>query len=140
MYSRILVGYDGSDGARSALRQAVELAKTVGAQLSSISVEEHLPRYAASVSEIKGAKEQIDAYFRTLTKEARDYAAMQGVELDTLVRQGHEVESIVGAARDGNFDLLVIGYHGQSGILGRVLGSTAQSVVRLAPCSVLLAK
>lgn len=44
------------------------------------------------------------------------------------------------AARDGTFDLLIIGYHGHSVIFERVLGSTAQSIVRHAPCSVLLAK
>ena len=38
------------------------------------------------------------------------------------------------------FDLLIIGHHGHSAILERVMGSTAQSLVRLAPCSVLLAK
>ena len=140
MYRRILVAYDGSDGARAALRHGVELAKTLGARLSSISVEEHLPHYAASLSEVKAAKEDIDAYFRRLTKEARDYAAIHGVDLDVMVRQGHEVEEIVAAARDGTFDLLILGYHGHSVIFERVLGSTAQSVVRHAPCSVLLAK
>lgn len=140
MYSRILVAYDGSHGARAALRHGVALAKTLGAALSSISVEEHLPHYAASISEVKAAKEDIDAYFHRLTKEAHDYAALQGVALDVLVRQGHEVEEIVKAARDGAFDLLIVGYHGHSVIFERVLGSTAQSIVRHAPCSVLLAK
>jgi nucleotide-binding universal stress UspA family protein len=140
VYKRILVAYDGSEGARAALRHGVELAKALGAELSSVSVEEHLPHYAASISEVKGAKEEIDAYFHRLAKEARDYAAMQGVDLDVLIRQGHEVEEIVKVARDGAFDLLIIGYHGHSFIFERFMGSTAQSIVRLAPCSVLLAK
>ena len=38
------------------------------------------------------------------------------------------------------FDLLVIGYHGHSRIFERAMGSTAQSIVRLAPCPVLVAK
>jgi nucleotide-binding universal stress UspA family protein len=141
MFRRILVAYDGSEGARAALRRGVELAKALGAELYSISVEEHLPHYAASISEVKAAKEQIDEYFGTLTKQARDQAALAGVELETVIRQGHEVETIVTMAKDGKFDLLVIGYHGHSGIFGRShLGSTAQSIVRLAPCPVLLAK
>ena len=57
-----------------------------------------------------------------------------------LVRQGHEVEEIVTAAREGRFDLLVIGHHGHSRIFERTMGSTAQSIVRLAPCPVLVAK
>lgn len=140
MYRRILVAYDGSEGARAALKQGIALAKALTAELATILVEEHLPHYAASISEVKAAKEEIDAHFRSLEKEARDLAALSGVELETIVRQGHEVETIVNIAKDGQYDLLVVGYHGHSQIYGRIMGSTAQSIVRLAPCSVLLAK
>jgi nucleotide-binding universal stress UspA family protein len=140
MYSRILVAYDGSEGARAALGQGIELAKALNAELSCVLVEEHLPHYAASLSEVKAAKEQIDDHFHTLAKQARDLAALSGLDMETLLRQGHEVETIVTTAKDGQFELLVIGYQGHSAIFGRIMGSTAQSIVRLAPCSVLLAK
>jgi len=140
MYERILVAYDGSGGARAALRQGIELAKLLGAELHSVSVEEHLPHYSAAISEVKATKEEIDEYFRALTKQARDLAATSGVEMETAIRQGHEVEEIVRMAKEGDFQLLILGYHGHSGIFGRIMGSTAQSIVRLAPCSVLLAK
>lgn len=140
MFKRILVAYDGSEGARAALRRGIELAKALGAELYSISVEEHLPHYAASISEVKAAKEEIDEYFHALTKQARDQAALSGVELETVIKQGHEVETIVTMAKEGRFDLLVIGYHGHSRIFERTMGSTAQSLVRLAPCPVLVAK
>lgn len=140
MFQRILVAYDGSEGSRIALRRALELGGALQATVATISVEEHLPYYAASLSEVKGAKEQIDEHFRTLTKQARDAALLSGMEIDTIVRQGHEVESIVAAAKEGTYDLLVIGYHGHSGIFGRSMGSTAEAIVRFAPCPVLLAK
>jgi nucleotide-binding universal stress UspA family protein len=140
MFRKILIAYDGSDGARAALRIGVGLAKSVGAEVHSISVEEHLPHYAVSIGEIQEAKDRVDEYFRVLTKEARDQAALNGVELQTVVRQGHEVEMIVSYAKEGAFDLLLAGYHGHSRIFERVMGSTAQSIVRLSPCSVLLAK
>ena len=140
MYRRILVAYDGSEGARAALKQGIALAKALNAELSCALVEEHLPHYAASISEVKAAKEEIDEHFRTLAKQARDLAALGGIDMETIVRQGHDVETIVTIAKDGQFKLLVIGYHGHSAIFGRIMGSTAQSIVRLAPCSVLLAK
>ena len=140
MYKRILVAYDGSDGARAALKQGVALAKVVGAEIAAILVEEHLPHYAASISEVKAAKDEIDEHFRVLAKQAHDAAGLSGVDMETIVRQGHEVETIVNTAKDGQYDLLVVGYHGHSKIYGRIMGSTAQSIVRLAPCSVLLAK
>jgi nucleotide-binding universal stress UspA family protein len=140
MFRKILVAYDGSDGAKAALRVGMGLAKSLGAEVHSISVEEHLPQYAVSIGEIQEAKDRVDGYFRVLTKEARDQAALNGVELQTVVRQGHEVEMIVNYAKEGAFDLLLAGYHGHSRIFERVIGSTAQSIVRLSPCSVLLAK
>jgi nucleotide-binding universal stress UspA family protein len=140
MFKRILVAYDGSEGARVALKRAVELAKALAAELASVSVEEHLPYYAASLSEVKGTKEMVDEHFRVLTKQARDLAALSGVTMETMVVQGHEVEQIIAAAKDGHFDLLVIGHHGHSRIFERAMGSTAQSIVRHAPCPVLVAK
>ena len=140
MFRKILVAYDGSDGAKAALRVGIGLAKSLGAELHSVSVEEHLPHYAATIGEVQDAKERVDEYFRVLTKEARDQAALAGVELQTMIRQGHEVESIVNYAEEGGFDLLLAGYHGHSRIFERVMGSTAQSIIRLSPCSVLLAK
>lgn len=140
MYKRILVAYDGSEGARAALKQGIALAEALDAELACILVEEHLPHYAASISEVKAAKEEIDEHFRKLAKQARDLAGLSGIAMETIVRQGHEVETIVNTARGGQYDLLVAGYHGHSAIFGRIMGSTAQSIVRLAPCSVLLAK
>jgi hypothetical protein len=52
------------------------------------SLERHQPRDAATISEVEGAREQIDAHFGALTKQARDAAALQGVVLGTAIRQG----------------------------------------------------
>lgn len=141
MFRRILVAYDGSAGARSALRIGIDLAGHLAAEISSVSVEEPLPRYAATIGEVEAAKEEIDAHFHKLTKEARDLAALAGgVELETVIRRGHEVEVILEVARGGKFDLLLIGYQGHSRIFERIMGSTALNVARLAPCSVLIAR
>ena len=53
---------------------------------------------------------------------------------------GHEVKSIVEFIKQGGFDLLVIGFMGHSALYDRVMGSTCQALVRLAPCTVLVVK
>jgi nucleotide-binding universal stress UspA family protein/CBS-domain-containing membrane protein len=140
MFKRILVAYDGSDGAQAALKMGIGLAKNPGTELSSISVEEHLPRYAETITEVEGAREQIDEHFRALAQQARDMAALLGVELETAVRQGHELQSILDFARTCRCDLLVLGSHGHSRVFERVIGSTSLSLVRLASCTVLLVR
>jgi nucleotide-binding universal stress UspA family protein len=130
MFKRIVVAYDGSDGAQAALKFGIALAKNAGTELSSISVEEHLPRYAATISEVEGAREQIDEHFHALTKQARDTAGLQGVELETAVRQGHELTSILDFACERRSDLLVLGSLGHSRVLERLIGSTSLSLLR----------
>jgi nucleotide-binding universal stress UspA family protein/CBS domain containing-hemolysin-like protein len=136
----MLVAYDGSPGSQAALRLGVALVQSLGTDLQSVSVKEHLPRYAASIDEVEGAKERIDEHFHALTKGARDEAALAGVELETIVRTGHEVDEILQMAREGEYDLLLLGSHGHSRVVERLIGSTSLSVARLAPCSVMIVR
>jgi nucleotide-binding universal stress UspA family protein/CBS-domain-containing membrane protein len=140
MFKHIVVAYDGSAGAQAALGTGIALAKKAGAKLSTISVKEHLPRYAASLSEVLAAKEEIDEHFRALTKQAQDRAALEGLDLEASVEQGHEVETILDFARTQRADLLAVGSHGHSRVIEHVIGSTAFSVARLASCSVIVVR
>jgi len=47
---------------------------------------------------------------------------------------------VVNYAKEGKFDLLVIGFSGHSHAFGRVMGGTAQNLTCLSPCAVLVAK
>jgi len=140
VFHRILVAYDGSPGARKALTAAIRLAQHPDAELHCICVEENLPHYAATLGEVEEAKAEKDAYFEDLVREARQTAWDQGVELHARVVPGHEVEAVITAAREGHFELLVVGFAGHSNIFGRVMGSTTQNISRLSPCSVLIVK
>ena len=140
MFKKILVGYDGSAGAKKALRTAVDIAKHYGSELHSISVEEDLPHYAATVGEVLEAKAEKNGYFAKLNQEAKDMAAKEGVILQARVMAGHEVQAIVDYAKDNHFDLVVIGFMGHSKIYDRVWGSTSQNIARLVPCTVMVVK
>ena len=140
MWRKILVGFDGSDGAKKAFSVAVKLAAQFGAELHSISVEEKLPHYAATVGEVLESKQEAANYFRKLIAEAQESARASGVTLHSHVMPGHEVETIVTFAKDHGFDLLVIGFMGHSKIFGRIWGSTSQNLAKLSPCTVLVVK
>ena len=140
MFKKILVGYDGSDGAKKALRAAVDLAKHYGAELHSISVEEDLPHYAATVGEVLEAKAENNNYFGRINEEAQQMASREDISLHTHVIAGHEVQTIVDYTREHHFDLVVIGFMGHSKIYDRVWGSTSQNIARLVPCTVMVVK
>ena len=56
------------------------------------------------------------------------------------VRVGHAPEEIVTEAKEGDYDLVIVGERQTHGLMTRVLGSTAVHVVENAPCSVIIAK
>ena len=140
MFHKILVANDGSEGAKKAVQVAVEMAKRYDAELHQLSVEEHLPHYAATVGEVVEAKQEAAEYFRKVTKEAEGVALAQGVRMIAHVLPGHEVEAIVTFAKDHGFDLLVVGFMGHSKVFGRIWGSASQNLAKLSPCTVLVVK
>lgn len=138
-HRRILHGLDGSKGSFKALEQAIELAKTFSAELHTISVEE-VPHYPGTVGEVVEAKHAANGKYGQAIQQARAMAQQAGVELRCHVFTGHEVKTIVEFIQEKGFDLLVIGSMGHSALYDRVMGSTCQDLVRLAPCSVLVVK
>jgi len=139
MHKKILHGLDGSAGSFKALAEALRLAAQCGADLHCISVEE-VPRYAETIGEAEEEKAVANGKYRDAVAKARDMAHQENVTLHTHVFVGHEIKTILEYIRKNGFDLLVIGFMGHSAIYDRVMGSTCQSLVRLAPCSVLVVK
>ena len=63
---------------------------------------------------------------------------LEGLKVETVVLQGFPHEAIVEVARARGGDLIVVGSHGH-GFMGRVLmGSTAERILHIAPCPVLV--
>jgi len=139
MYKKILLGYDGSDGANRALEAAINLAKVHQAELSALAVEERLPRFAGTIDEVKEEKEFANGQYRKLLKSAGSQAQEAGIDLKTMMRPGHPSKTILEVAREGGFDLIVVGHSGLSGVWA-LLGTTAEKVSRHAPCSVLIVR
>ncbi|MCX8044127.1 MAG: universal stress protein [Desulfobacterota bacterium] len=139
MHKKILHGLDGSAGSFKAFEEAVRLAKLFGAELHCISVEE-VPRYAETIGEAEEEKAVANGKYHAAVARAKDIARQEGVTLHAHVVVGHEVKTILEFIKKNGFDLLIIGFMGHSAIYDRVMGSTCQSLVRLAPCTVLVVK
>ena len=118
----------------------IDLARKYKAELHSISVEENIPHYAATIGEVDEFRKEADEFFGKINDEAKAIAKKEGIELHTNIQAGHEVETIVNFAKQGNFEILVIGFMGHSKIFGRVWGSTSQNIAKLSPCTVVVVK
>jgi nucleotide-binding universal stress UspA family protein len=140
MFTKILVGSDGSEGAKKALTAAIALAKKFEAELHSVSVKERHAHSEETVGEVVEEREEATKFCDRVTAEAHAEATTAGLELKSTILSGHEVETIVRFAREGHYDLLVVGFMGHSRAFGRIWGGTSQNLTKTAPCSVLVAK
>jgi nucleotide-binding universal stress UspA family protein len=143
MFSSIVVGTDGSETAKEAVRQATSLAKDLGATLDLVSAYEPVPsgRLRQEAKEapedlqwMVNPREDVDA---TLA-EAADEAREAGVEVNTFARQGDPADAILDVAEERKADLIVVGNKGMTGAKRFLLGSVPNKVSHHAPCSVLI--
>lgn len=134
-FTSILVAVDESEPARWATQLAVRLAKELKAAVSLVHVVSAPGRFMSEPLPENTLLKLVAADDPVL-KAAR---ALVPDELagGLTLREGEAAPQIVDAARECAADLIVIGTHGR-GVLGRfLLGSTAEAVVRRAPCPAL---
>lgn len=139
--SRIMHASDFSPASAPAFAQAVEMAKTSGAELVLVHVVAPVPPAVG------------DGYipprtFERITRSNQEYAERRlaalgakaqkaGVRTSTLVLEGIPWEAITRAARAQHAGMLVLGTHGRTGLAKVFLGSIAERVIATAPCPVL---
>jgi len=141
---KILVPTDFSEYSQRALCFACSLAEKFHAELHLLHV---LQDFVALVPEPGMAFPPPGDYLeemrqnaqRSLEKLPPDDWNIQ-VSISRSVRQGPPFLEIVRLAKDENFDLIVIGTHGRSGLAHVLLGSVTEKVVRKASCPVLTVK
>jgi nucleotide-binding universal stress UspA family protein len=115
-------------------------AKHNNAQLTALWVREPLPRHSDLPGEFEGEQEGADEYFKERQKEVAEAATQHGISIGCETRRGHPAKAIVGFAKEGNYDLIVIGHSDHSELWGRLLGDTADRVSDHVHCSVLIVK
>jgi nucleotide-binding universal stress UspA family protein len=140
MFRKILLAYDGSAGANAALNAGINLAKIHQAELWAVAVQEKLPRFSGTIDEVQEEKQFANEQYGKLLEAAKATAKEAGVELRTLMRPGHPAQTVVAVAKEGKFDLVLVGHTGLSGVWAAFLGTTAEKVSRHAPCSVLIVR
>ena len=135
---RILAGVDGSTHAEAAVRAVADLFGDRGEVSVTLLTVIRVVGLATGVIEEPGSPGNPEswAYF----EEPRKILRHVGIEPTLLLREGDPAEEIVAAARQGGFDLIVVGHRGISAIKALVLGSVSQGVVAHAPCSVMVVR
>ena len=138
-WKRIGCAVDFYDASAAALTEAVGLARHFGAELLLLHVAE-LPSGSdlpppAGVAEA-ARRDDADRLEAWRGGAERDL----GRPVEAVLLEGAAAPQIVHAAAERRLDLLVAATHGRRGFRHLVLGSVAERLVHLAPCSVLVSR
>jgi nucleotide-binding universal stress UspA family protein len=140
MFSKILLPSDFSECSAEAARAARRLAEHFGSRLIVLHVLDEpaaldpMFRGEVPVELLRGRMEQYAREGMERFVNAH-FQGFPGVE--TLAASGVPYREIIRAARETGAGLIVIGTHGRTGVEHVIFGSTAEKVVRMAPCPVL---
>lgn len=139
-FKKILVAVDFSPPSREAMRTAAALAAESGAQLTIAHFWQipllgaELPVQAQYLEEARSDAEQQLATWKA------EAAALANKPVASVFELGVPWDELVKLLRRDNYDLVVLGTHGRTGLKHVLLGSVAEKVVRHAPCAALVVR
>jgi len=145
VFTRIVVGTDGSDTASGAVKEAIDLAKLEGAQLHVISayapvsgrrVRDEQSAAPADVQHEIGPREDVNLVLDAAAAAARK----EGIEVQTHPVEADPADAILNVAEQVDADLIVVGNKGMTGARRYLLGSVPNNVSHHAPCSVIIVR
>jgi nucleotide-binding universal stress UspA family protein len=137
---KVLVPIDFSDYSKNALRYSVNIIKQFQAKVSLVYVIEpmiyptdfSMGQIAVPSSDLdisKRAREELEKLAKT------EFGS--DIVVDIIIKTGKAFVEIIETASELDIDLIIIATHGHTGVEHLLFGSTAEKVVRKAPCPVL---
>ncbi|MEM2118705.1 MAG: universal stress protein [Candidatus Bathyarchaeia archaeon] len=155
MFEKILVPIDGSENSLKALEKATQIAKKFGGKITLLHV------YSAATqpliipeptglsshvipimtpTEISKIAEAAKQAGNRILDDGENRVKAAEVEVEKMLVEGHAVHEIVKIAKEGNYDLIILGARGISHIKEMFLGSVTDGVIHHATCPVLVIK
>ncbi len=150
-----MVPLDGSEHSLKALNVAIQLAKKFKSKITLIHAYSVVSRVIVAPEpttltppmapvvtplEVSKVAEAARKTGNNILADGEEKVKAEGIQVETLLKEGNIVQEIVNAAREGNFDLIVMGARGISKIKELLLGSVSDGVIRHASCPVLVVK
>ncbi len=134
MSSGILVGYDGSDCAREALRVGVEIGKAYGEPVI-IAFGYEVNRMAG---EVKDYAESLRGLAQKQLTHGIHQAQAAGVEVEAVIVEDAPAKALVELGSERDVRVIVVGTRGESPFRGALIGSTPHKLVNLSDRPVLV--
>jgi nucleotide-binding universal stress UspA family protein len=136
MAGDIVLGYDGSDGSKAALRVAVTVAKAFDAPLTVVFGYEPNPMGGETADYKKKLQKIGDDMLAVAVTEAK--ALDSSVSVEAIVAPLRPVESLLEASLERHARVIVVGGSGERPIVGAILGSVPHKLLHRSTVPVLV--
>lgn len=134
--STIVIGFDGTDGARTALLEGVRLAQELGASVHLV--------FSYSTGRLGGELRDLDAAVaeraERVLAEGAALAAEEGATATTAFRREDPAEGLIGAADELDARYVVVGSYGERPLRSALVGSTPTRLLHLCERPVLVVR
>ena len=136
MSGEVILGFDGSEGARHAVGEAVALARAFDSPLV-LAFGYEPPATGGEVADLRKA---VEAHGQEVLRAGARLAAEAdaSVPVEAILVDQRPAESLVDLAAERGARAIVVGLQGMGPIKGAILGSVTYRVLHSAPCPVLV--
>jgi len=137
---RLVVGVDGSEGASTAVRAAIRLAKPHRTRVEALCVVPTIPEFARHPESARALIERMREDARTYVNRARATILEAGLESEATILEGHPAEEICTHVGRTNPDLTLLGSRGLGAQRIHLVGSVGYATAHFARSSVLIVR
>jgi nucleotide-binding universal stress UspA family protein len=138
-FEKILVPIDGSESSLHALNRAVNIAKKFDSKITLINVY-WISAFRLTPAQLVDYVVDIRKAGEEILEEGKSIVKAEGVSVESILKEGHIVGEIIKTAKEGNYDLIVMGARGVSKIREILLGSVSYGVVSHSTVPVMIVK
>lgn len=133
---KLLLSTDGSKFSEGAVRESINLAKTCGSKLYTVSVIEVNPEFVALAPQVV---EKFEKETRVHLESIKTRASNEGVDCEIIAHEGEEpFQYIIDEAAKKKVEMIIMGRRGRTGLKRLMMGSVTAKVIGHAPCKVLV--
>ena len=136
---RVIAAIDFSESSLLAMETALHLMPETGGFLWLLHVLE-MPRGIDPIGVLQPSIDELEAEALERLQELIPDNPEKEMRIERRVARGSPAKTIAHEARETDADLIVVGTHGRTGLARMLLGSTAEALLRKAPCQVLVVK
>ncbi len=134
MYKHILIPTDGSALATTAVKQGLDFAKAIGADVTALTVHEPFHLFSLETEMVTDTpeiyKKQAKAEAKAILDKVETLAKARGVTCHAIdAEHDHPYEAIIQTAKKNKCDLIAMASHGRGGVSAILIGSETQKVL-----------